>query len=138
MPNHRSRRRSLRRRYESDGKQLRFPPIPITTVHNSRSRQRDLFSIGKMDVSHYPDDPELDAVDGPDGRPAGAAIKYWIVTYVDVDGKLASTNFEYAIYVQGNKRITLTKERTITALSGFSAFVKQAGGCKCRKYFGVE
>ena len=101
-------------------------------VHNSPSPQTSLFAEGKTDVSNYPDDPELDALYGPDGRPAGPAILYTLAWHG------FSGDREYAIYVHGRQRINLTKEQSETALTGFRAFVMQAGGCKCRKYFGID
>lgn len=92
----------------------------IWTPHNQFSPQKDF----GWDPSDYPDNVCLDAVKGPNGRPAGAAM-HW--------GSLR----EYAIYQMGTQRYRLTNSMTESVLSKFMEFVKSKGGCNCRKYFRV-
>lgn len=94
-------------------------------VHNKFSPQTPI--PGKSDLSHYPDDPELDAVKGPGGRPAGAAIKLH---------QLPTFKTDYAIYEYGTQRIRDTEAATTDTLSSFLDFVRRTCG-ECCKYFGV-
>ena len=98
-------------------------PGSIGEVHNSRSPQTEF-----GDPSGYPDDPTLDAKGGPDGRPAGLAIKTIIV-----NGGMAVR--DYAIYERGTKRLHLTADITIARLNEFRNGIDKKA-CKCRKYFG--
>jgi RHS repeat-associated protein len=97
-----------------------------TVIHNSHSPQTPL--PGKPDLSSYPDDPELDAIGSPDGRPAGAAMRtvteYWGIR-----------TYDFALFTKGNKRITLTKSMTEDVLDNFLDFVRKGGGPKAKKYF---
>ena len=97
----------------------------IWNRHNSCSPQRNF-----GDPADYPDDPTLDAVNGPQGRPAGLAMK-WIT----VNGGLSVRG--YAEYEKGTRRIELTERRTKDALEAFLEFLRAQGGCECRKYFGL-
>jgi RHS repeat-associated protein len=89
----------------------------IWRVHNSDSPQ-----TGLGDVSALPDRWGYDAVDGPEGRPAGAAMHY-------------SGTKEWAIFAPGAKRQTLTESLTTSALRDFKGFIRDYGSCKCRHYF---
>ena len=97
-------------------------PGAIYIQHNSMSPQHDYGDPGA-----YPDSPGLDAVGGPDGRAAGAAMHY-----------INNAGFDYAIYKRGTQRLRLTKAKTDNALTSFWNWVKANGGCKCKKYFGAE
>jgi RHS repeat-associated protein len=92
----------------------------VWTRHNSGSPQR---AFGAP--YHYPDNPSLDAVGGWSGRPAGTAMR-------------REGGREYAIYERGIKRYALTYEITTKALRGFKDFVRDSGGCRCRRYFGLQ
>jgi hypothetical protein len=98
----------------------------VWSTHNSLSPQKTL-----GDPSHYPDDVGLDAVGGPNGRPAGLAMHV-----IRVNWGLSVR--EYALYERGFKRITLTRKMTSEALADFRNHVKQNGDYKCKKYFGVN
>ncbi len=99
----------------------------VYTIHNAKSTQKDF-----GDPRDYPDDPFLDAKNGPDGRPAGVAM-----TWISVWTSRGYSERGYAIYEQGTKRYRLTMTMTKDALEEFRTWVKQFGGCKCREYFGV-
>ena len=81
----------------------------------------------------YPDNVGLDAVDGPDGRPARLAMQAVIVN-------LGVSVREYAIFQRGTKRINLTRRMTAATLTEFRNCVKQNAvpGCNCREYFGIN
>jgi len=100
---------------------LRMQPR-IWVIHNMASPQRDFGDPGA-----YPDAPWLDAVGSPDGRPAGAAIRY--IGYSVID---------YAIFTPGLRRRMLTKEQTVSALTAYRAYVVVQGGCNCKRYFGAQ
>jgi RHS repeat-associated protein len=100
--------------------------------HNGRSLQNNLRRQYGHPM-HYPDDPRLDALGSPDGRPAGIAI----ITVRRPYG----VDFDYAQYHPGNRRIRLTEDVTRDLLlKNFRQYVKDfAKPCgKCRKYFGVK
>ena len=78
----------------------------------------------------FPDNPDLDAVGGPDGRPAGAAMHFTMV-----NGGTAVR--DYAIYTGGHKRLNKTHEITTKELNDYLSFVKASGGCNCKEYFGL-
>lgn len=96
----------------------------VTSAHNSDSSQRTFGS----DSIVYVDDPSLDAVDGPDGRPAGVGFQYI---------SLGGTSKEWAIFEHGSKRITKTKELTTYGLESFLNHVRtNAKPCgQCRAFF---
>jgi len=84
-------------------------------------------------VWHYPDDPMLDAVKGPNGRPAGLAMG----TVVKFGGVALR---QYAIYERGTmKRYRLTKSMTEDVLQDFLTHVRQNAtpNCNCWKCFGI-
>jgi hypothetical protein len=97
----------------------------IWTRHNSCSPQTEFGN-----PALYPDDPTLDAVNGPGGRPAGLAMK-WILA----NGGLSVRG--YAIYEKGTKRIDLTEQKTKDSLKSFQEFLRGRTGCGCKKYFGL-
>ena len=80
----------------------------------------------------YPDNPDLDAVDGPQGRPAGPAIKILIIT--NPSGQFV--DFDYAVYEFATKRIAATQADTKADLKEFYDFLEADETlCECRKYF---
>lgn len=101
----------------------------IFVVHNSMSPDDP---EGK-----FPDDPDLDALNGPYGRPAGNAM-IWSEYKSIKDGKTQTKMLGYAIYVKGHHRRSLTRRMTHSALNGFRVWVEFQGGCKCREYFGIK
>ena len=97
-------------------------------VHNKNSPQAKTWG----DVSHYPDNPQLDAVGGPDGRPAAPAMRTKMI-------KFGMAVREYAIYEHGTKRMQLTRRMTIEALREFADHVRaNPACCRCANYFGVK
>ncbi|HID21796.1 MAG TPA: hypothetical protein EYP14_05275, partial [Planctomycetaceae bacterium] len=92
--------------------------------HNKRSPQR-LAGFGPPEK--YPDIIDLDAINGPRGRPAGAAIR--VIT--DSQGRSS----DYAEYRPGRQRKVLNRERTAAVLRQFLNHVLLKGGPKCKKYF---
>jgi len=78
---------------------------------------------------NFPDDVDLDAKGSPDGR---AILP--VLHLVSKDGK----TFDYADYERGHKRYQKTHSMSSTALTEFRDYVRANGGCKCRRYFGVE
>ena len=85
----------------------------------------------------YPDDPTLDVVNSPDGR----AAKIYIVNSLEIrhpGGGFAEYYSDFAYYEKGFKRYNLTRVMTIEELKNWLWYVKTEGGCKCKKYFGVE
>jgi len=98
-------------------------------LHNGRSPQTDLLSSHGA-PKNYPDDPRLDVVGGPDGRPAGRVVHEVYTLFWDWD---------YAFYARGSLRITKTEEMTKEALREFLTHVEKKGVfCgKCWDYFGV-
>lgn len=104
----------------------------IWTIHNSKSPQLEFGG-----PSGYPDDPTLDVVGSPDGR----ATKDYIVPskMVVIPGSMATiTYYDFAYYEKGFKRYDLTRGMTTEELKGYLWYVKTEGGCRCKKYFGVE
>jgi len=101
-----------------------------TKFHNMDSPQTDFGTNWKL-----PDRTDLDAVNGPEGRPAGPAMNR-------VSGGYHNhyrTEKEWAIFSTGPKRLNLTKTMTENRLKSFLEFVAQNGGCRCKKYFlGIE
>lgn len=98
-------------------------------IHNKHSPQATTWG----DVSSYPDNPMLDAVGGPNGRPAAPAMRTVIINFgVSVR--------EYAIYQPGTQRYRLTKSMTEAALQDFRSHVRRNAipSCKCIKYFGLS
>lgn len=102
----------------------------IMEVHNVTSPQE--LPSGWPDKTSLPDTTWLDAVGSPDGRAAGAAMH--LVTS-DITGAQRS---EYAIYTYGTRRLNLTGQLTREKLDSFRSYVKEHGGCKCKKFFGVQ
>ncbi|HPT16148.1 MAG TPA: RHS repeat-associated core domain-containing protein, partial [Kiritimatiellia bacterium] len=100
----------------------------IYSPHNWQSPQARTWG----NVSDYPDNVRLDAVNGPNGRPAGLAMHTVIVNF-------GQSIRSYAIYQPGTRRISLTRDMTTSTLNGFRDYVKRSAvpACKCRKYFGV-
>ena len=99
----------------------------ILEIHNASSPSKyNLYGS----PSDYPDAPNLDAVGSPDGRAAGAAMHYFRDS--------SNQGHDYAIYQHGTKRLILTKSKTDSALNSFRNYVKVNGGCKCKKYFGIN
>lgn len=90
--------------------------------HNSFSPQRQFGYPG-----NYPDMTWLDAVGSDDGRAAGTAMRY-----------IGSSVIDYAIFTPGIQRWKLTKEKTDKALAEFRNYVRDNGGCECKRYFGIE
>ncbi|MDY0170669.1 MAG: RHS repeat-associated core domain-containing protein [Thermoguttaceae bacterium] len=103
-------------------------------VHNQYSPQSPL--PGKPNLASYPDDPALDAVGGPGGRPAGPAMRERTFEW-------AGPNFvaDYAIYRRGTQRIRDTEAATSELLVDFRRFLERlpdGRGCNCRQFFGVR
>ena len=88
----------------------------------------------------------------PDGRPAGAAMQYYNLPSTDnlngaalLMGQVPSGNgmrvdwamFKY-VGEANSLQVKNTKELTDSDLKIFQEYVKAYGGCKCKKYFGVE
>ena len=113
---------------------------PITAAHNAYSTQKDL---GEP-TWKAPDDPKLDAV-GPhgemesDGRAAGVALQYRIVGRGPGprrgDPPSPGMLVDFAYFKPGHLRIDKTEELTTQHLKSFRDYVKQSGGCKCKRYF---
>ena len=82
--------------------------------HNSNTPQKPIFGIFDI-LAKYPDNPQLDAVDGPSGIPSGEALYYYHSMGVD---------WEYAYFVKGSQRITATKQMTIDSLNAFFKLFK--------------
>jgi hypothetical protein len=78
----------------------------------------------------FPDDPDLDAKGSPDGR-ATLSVLHFVA---DKSGKIR----DWADYERGHKRFQLTLTMSSSALNEFREYVRANGGCKCKKYFGVE
>ncbi|MCE9616133.1 MAG: hypothetical protein K8T26_17815 [Lentisphaerae bacterium] len=100
----------------------------VYTVHNKFSPQTPTWG----DVTDYPDNVGLDAIRGPDGRPAGLALQ-------TVIKNLGVSVREYAIYEPGTKRVHLTERMTVSTLKTFKDHVRQNGNssCKCKSAFGI-
>jgi RHS repeat-associated protein len=96
----------------------------IFAIHNMYSPQGDFWG-------DLPDDITVDAVNGPNGRPAGNAMHV-------ITTNLGTANNSNAIYKPGIERIKLTYTLTKDAFAKFRDYVRDRGGCKCKKYFGVE
>jgi hypothetical protein len=119
---------------------------PITAVHNMYSLQS---GVNKTKVV---DDVNYDAVlpDGsiaPDGRAAGAAMRYYNLPGPPVfkPGEVPSGQgmlvdwAEFKNVGEANSlRFKKTKELTDADLKSFQDYVRANGGCKCKRYFGVE
>lgn len=110
-----------------------FKESYITTYHNSESPQTNLLGT-YGDQRHYPDDPDLDTI-GP--------IQYITKTLTNpgFPGVLPITSkvvYDYYTYVPGHNRYEATRIKTIETLKEYYWFVQSRGGCKCKKYFGVE
>jgi hypothetical protein len=101
--------------------------IWLLGLHNRYSPQATTWG----DVSTYPDNPTLDAVGGPNGRPAAPAMR-------TVTSWWGLAVREYAIYAPGMRRYSLTRSMTQQALVEFRAYVEQNSGCQCRQYFGLD
>jgi hypothetical protein len=99
--------------------------------HNKHSPQTPL--PGKPNLALYPDDTELDAVGGPSGRPAGAAMKMVTVSILKVKQQV-----DYAIYKRGTMRIRDTEAATRDVLTDYWTFLTglPKSPC-CKKYFGA-
>ena len=87
------------------------------------------------DVTSLPDRFDLDAQGGVDGRPAGAAMIYVVLTS-PANGSYLTTD-EYAIYKPGSLRKRKTENLTRNALGDFHNYVRQnAKPCgRCRQLF---
>jgi RHS repeat-associated protein len=122
---------------------------PIIAAHNAYSLQRDIPpGVGKVGVV---DNLDYDAVmaDGsiaPDGRPAGAAMRYYTTPAGPVPkrgdpprvGMLVDwAEFKYVGEANG-LRAKKTKEVTTSILRRFQDHVRKSGGCRCKRYFGVQ
>lgn len=117
---------------------------PITAVHNMYSLQS---GVNKTKVV---DDVNYDAVlpgggIAPDGRAAGAAMRYYnLQSPVTKRGEVAGPGMlvdwaEFRYVGEGSSlRVKKTKELTDGNLRSFQDYVRANGGCKCKKYFGVE
>jgi len=78
----------------------------------------------------FPDDWNLDAKGSPDGR---ATLS--VLNFVPADnGNIR----DWADYEPGHKRYQLTHSMSSSSLNEFREYVRANGGCKCKKYFGVE
>jgi hypothetical protein len=116
-----------------------FVGIQITDIHNSHSRQRDFGN-----PSNYPDNPALDAIGSPDGRPAGNAILWITETITPNPGqggvfppKPITVSYDYAMYGPGIHRYLLTEQMTKRSLYEFREWIRMYGGCICKKFFGI-
>jgi len=109
------------------GEYGRYDEGGIYTVHNEYSPQSKTWGA----VTDYPDDPSLDAKNGPDGRAAGLAMQN-VTVNIGVSVRL------YAVYERGTKRIRLTEKKTLKALSDFRKYLKENAGCECKQYFGIK
>ena len=119
---------------------------PVTAVHNMYSLQSG------VDKTKVVDDVNYDAVlpDGtiaPDGRAAGAAMRYYNLPGPPVfkPGEVPSGQgmlvdwAEFRNVGEANSlRFKKTKELTDGDLTSFQDYVRANSGCKCRKYFGVQ
>lgn len=101
----------------------------IWETHNWRSPQDETWG----EVTSYPDNVRLDAVNGPDGRPAGMGMHVILAN-------MGLSVREFAVYQPGTRRISLTRDMTTGTLKEFRDYVRNNAvpACKCRKYFGVE
>ena len=110
----------------------------IWSHHNSKSPQRNYGYPGD-----YPDMPNLDVLNSPDGRASRNFIKFINITtehYIPNEmgypgGTYSTTKtYEYAIYTLGTKRYQLTRQKTEQALKEFKSFLKSSRKyikCKC-------
>jgi len=105
----------------------------ILTHHNSQSPQNDFGYPGS-----YPDDVTLDVVNSPDGR----ATKDYIIRSLVVGGSnvyaMPIYYYDFAYYERGFKRYNLTREKTKTVLEYYREFVRRYGGCRCKRFFGLD
>jgi hypothetical protein len=77
----------------------------------------------------------------PDGRAAGAAMQYYNVQVPRSPrqgGSNAGMQVDWAYFWPGQERIKLTEKLTKGDLMSFQSFVRVHGGCKCKKYFGIQ
>jgi hypothetical protein len=78
----------------------------------------------------------------PDGRAAGAAMRYYNVRPPALKNGEVLTGpgmlVDWAEFKPGHLRIDLTKKLTERDLKSFQDYVRANGGCKCKRYFGVE
>jgi RHS repeat-associated protein len=104
----------------------------IWVVHNSNSPQKTYGDPGS-----YPDDINLDVVGSPDGRATSNFIvdKLVVLEGDTPYGPIVITYSDFAYYEPGTKRITMTENITRSDLAAFLRYVKEQGGCKCKKYF---
>ncbi len=100
----------------------------VFTIHNQYSPEK--YNDWGNPIG-YPDNVNLDAVNGPNGRPAGGAM-HPVTTNFGLSVRL------YAVYERGTKRFRLTRKMTLDALKEFKKFIEKEGGCKCKNYFGVN
>jgi hypothetical protein len=119
---------------------------PVTAAHNMHSLQP---GVNKIKVV---DDVKYDAVlpDGsiaPDGRPAGAAMRYYNLPRPrgvkpgeapSGQGMLVDWAEFRNVGEANSLRVKKTKELTEGDLKSFQDHVRANGGCKCKRYFGVE
>ena len=98
----------------------------IFVYHNYYSPQDNLYG----EVTDFPDDPLLDAINGPDGRPAGLAM-HSVLKNLNMSVRL------FALYEPGTKRISLTQKLSNELLTEFLLWLKDNGTCECQRYFGL-
>ena len=105
----------------------------ISYFHNQYSPQEPKWGS----VRTYPDNPMLDAIGTPDGRPAGNALHYRIIKKAEgnIYYHTVEIKVDYAIYEAGLKRYKLTRKKTIVDLDAFRAFLERQGGCRCKDWF---
>jgi hypothetical protein len=104
----------------------------VESIHNQYSPQWEFGS-----PSDYPDNPALDAIESPDGRPAGQAIRLRRVVIRPPYGFPYEEYYQYAIYGPGIHRYLMTEQLTKRTLYEFREWVRVYGNCKCKKYFGI-
>lgn len=96
--------------------------IDLHYPHNGKSPQGD-----PLAVIGYPDDTNLDARGSADGR-AVESVLYFITS-------TGGRQSDYAIYEPGHKRMTLTRQKTQSALLDFRGFLIKSGGCECKRFY---
>ena len=118
---------------------------PVTAAHNMYSRQRGVNKVKVVDDVNY-DAVLPDGSIAPDGRPAGMAMRYYHIPPPAIKrGEVPSgpgmlvdwAEFKH-VGEANSLRVKKTKELTEGDLKSFQDYVRANGGCKCKKYFGVE
>ncbi|MDD2285786.1 MAG: hypothetical protein PHQ11_10355, partial [Paludibacter sp.] len=107
----------------------------VSYFHNQTSPQREFGP-----PSSYPDNPLLDAMGDPDGRPTERAKRRKIISQTSGVGfggvpAISPISVEYIEYGMGSKRFNLTKQRTLSVLKDFREHLKEYGGFDCKCYF---